>query len=43
MMIMQTCFTLPVMFMTRGDVDLVASKFDTFNAKAAKPWNSNRI
>ena len=43
MMIMHTCFTFPVMLMTSGDVDFVASKFDTFNANAVKPWKaSNR-
>lgn len=42
MMIIQTCLTFPVMLMTRGEVDFVASKFDTFNAKAEKPWNNKR-
>ena len=43
MMIMHTCFTLPVILITRGLVDFVASKFETFRAKAVKPWNrSNR-
>lgn len=37
MMIMHTCFTLPVMLITRGVVDFVASKLETFRAKAVKP------
>ena len=41
MIIIHTCFTLPVILITSGEVDFVASKFETFKAKAVKPWNNN--
>lgn len=42
MIIMHTCFTFPVILITRGDVDFVASKFEIFNANAVKPWKRRR-
>ena len=41
MMIMHTCLIFPAMLMTRGDVDLVASKLDTFSANAVNPLKRN--
>ena len=41
MMIMQTCLMFPAMLMTRGDVDLVASKLATFSANAVNPLKRN--
>lgn len=41
MIITQTCFTFPAILITRGEVDFVASKLETFRANAMKPLNTN--
>lgn len=42
MRIIQTCLTFPVILMTRGDVDRVASKLEMFNENAVNPWKIRR-
>ena len=40
--IMHTCFTFPVMLITSGEVDRVASKLEIFNENAVNPWKRRR-